>query len=218
MANTWTIRYAVGGLLWQNMCYHCSTFCLRNEVFSKGGYLATVLGHGLSTKHVHYGDCQLSYMASCLSQSPPRHFCPNPLAHLYVASGLAVYWASTCRKANAAAACHLLSCWFLAQLIFSTLNMEASVDTQWTMHLYIPEDGTHHNHCCENLKSYTHSLIIRTLKCINWISLPLQITVQRWYFLVICTWIKCGVFLFHSCMPWRWKFKQDLHNWQETPL
>jgi hypothetical protein len=43
---------------------------------------------------------------------------------------------------------------------FSTLKMEAtvysetSVDSQRTTHYYIPEDGTLHNHCCENLKSY----------------------------------------------------------------
>jgi hypothetical protein len=29
-----------------------------------------------------------------------------------------------------------------------------SVDTQQTTWRYIPEDGTLHNHCCENLKSY----------------------------------------------------------------
>jgi hypothetical protein len=51
--------------------------------------------------------------------------------------------------------------WFLAQLIFSTLKMEAicssetSVDTQRTTWRYIPEDGILHNHCCENLKSFT---------------------------------------------------------------
>jgi hypothetical protein len=28
-----------------------------------------------------------------------------------------------------------------------------SVDFQWTT-CYIPKDGTVHNHCCENLKSY----------------------------------------------------------------
>jgi hypothetical protein len=55
---------------------------------------------------------------------------------------------------------HLLSRLFLAQLIFSTLNMKAtcfsetSVDTQRTTRRYIPEDGTLHIHRCENLKSY----------------------------------------------------------------
>jgi hypothetical protein len=55
---------------------------------------------------------------------------------------------------------HLLSRSFLAELIFSTLKVEAiyssetSVDTQRTTRLYIPEDGTLHNHRCENLKSY----------------------------------------------------------------
>jgi hypothetical protein len=42
----------------------------------------------------------------------------------------------------------------------STLKMEAicssetSLDTQRTTRRYIPEDGTLHNHRCENLKSY----------------------------------------------------------------
>jgi hypothetical protein len=55
--------------------------------------------------------------------------------------------------------CHLLSRWFHDQLIFSTLKMEAifssemSVDTQRTTRRHIPEDGTLHNHRCENLKS-----------------------------------------------------------------
>jgi hypothetical protein len=55
--------------------------------------------------------------------------------------------------------CHLLSRWFLAQLIFSTLKMEAicssetSVDTPQNTRRYIPEDGSLHNHRCEDLKS-----------------------------------------------------------------
>jgi hypothetical protein len=62
---------------------------------------------------------------------------------------------------NAEGACHLFSRWILAQLIFSTLKMEAisssetSVDTQRTTWRYFPEDGTLHNHWCENLISYT---------------------------------------------------------------
>jgi hypothetical protein len=54
----------------------------------------------------------------------------------------------------------LFACWFLAELISSTLKMEAicsyetSVDTQLTTRRYIPEDNTHHNHRCENLKFY----------------------------------------------------------------
>jgi hypothetical protein len=45
---------------------------------------------------------------------------------------------------------HLLSRWFLAHLIFSTLKMEAicsskmSVDFQRTTRCYIPEDGSFH--------------------------------------------------------------------------
>jgi hypothetical protein len=58
-----------------------------------------------------------------------------------------------------AGAC-LLACWFLAELISSTLKMEAicssetSVDTQRTTRPYIPEVDTLHNHHCENLKSF----------------------------------------------------------------
>jgi hypothetical protein len=65
--------------------------------------------------------------------------------------------------------CHLLSRWFLAQIIiFSSLNMETicfsktSVDFQRITRGYIPEDGTLHNHRCENLKSY---IKIRCLDC-----------------------------------------------------
>jgi hypothetical protein len=56
---------------------------------------------------------------------------------------------------------NLLSRWFLAELIFSTLKMEeicsseTLVDTQRTTLRCIPGDGTLHNHRCENLKSYS---------------------------------------------------------------
>jgi hypothetical protein len=66
-------------------------------------------------------------------------------------------------------ACHLLSRWFLAEVIFSTLKMEAicssetSVDTQLTTRRYFPEDGTLHNHRCENLKSYWKEQHLRDL-------------------------------------------------------
>jgi hypothetical protein len=33
-------------------------------------------------------------------------------------------------------------------------SFETSVDTQQTTRRYIPEDGTLHNHRCENLRSY----------------------------------------------------------------
>jgi hypothetical protein len=67
------------------------------------------------------------------------------------------------------AACHLLSRWFPAQLIFSTPKMEAIcpsetlVDFRRTTRRYIPEDGTLHNHHCENLKSYI--IMIAVLVC-----------------------------------------------------
>jgi hypothetical protein len=56
--------------------------------------------------------------------------------------------------------CHLLARRFLAELISSTLKMEAicssetSVNTQRVTLRSIPEDGTLPNHRCENLKSY----------------------------------------------------------------
>jgi hypothetical protein len=51
---------------------------------------------------------------------------------------------------------------------FSTLKMEAtyfetSVDSQCSTQLYIPEDGIHNNHRCENLKSYIKMVIIKYL-------------------------------------------------------
>jgi hypothetical protein len=60
--------------------------------------------------------------------------------------------------------CHLLVCWFLDELISSTLKMEAIcssetlVDAQRTTWRYIPEVDTLHNHCSENLKSYMKAL------------------------------------------------------------
>jgi hypothetical protein len=53
-----------------------------------------------------------------------------------------------------------LACWFIAELITSTLKMEAicsskmSVDTQQATQRHIPDDDTLHNHHCGNLKSY----------------------------------------------------------------
>jgi hypothetical protein len=54
---------------------------------------------------------------------------------------------------------------------YSTLKMEAicssetSVDSQWTIWRYIPEDGTIHKHRCENLKSYR---VLASFKLIPW--------------------------------------------------
>jgi hypothetical protein len=61
-------------------------------------------------------------------------------------------------------ACHQLSSWFLSELIFSTLQMEAiyssetSVDTQLTTGRYVPEDVTLYNHRSENLKCLLYVL------------------------------------------------------------
>jgi hypothetical protein len=61
-------------------------------------------------------------------------------------------------------ACHLLSRWYLARLIFSSLKKKAicfsetSVYFQRTTLRYIPEDSTLHNHRCENIKSYCWSI------------------------------------------------------------
>jgi hypothetical protein len=44
----------------------------------------------------------------------------------------------------------------MATAIFSS---ETSVDIQRTTRRYIPEDGTLHNHRCENLKSYERTEI-----------------------------------------------------------
>jgi hypothetical protein len=54
--------------------------------------------------------------------------------------------------------CHLLSRWFLAHLMFSTLKMEAicssetPVDFQRTTRRYIPEDGTLQSKFCVQTK------------------------------------------------------------------
>jgi hypothetical protein len=44
------------------------------------------------------------------------------------------------------------------EVIYSS---ETSVDFQWTTWCYIPEDGTLHNHCCENLKSHKEIIICK---------------------------------------------------------
>jgi hypothetical protein len=64
------------------------------------------------------------------------------------------------RRFGGAPPCHLLACRFLAEIIPSTLKMEAicssetSVDTKRTTWRYIPEVDTLHNHRSKNLKSY----------------------------------------------------------------
>jgi hypothetical protein len=40
-------------------------------------------------------------------------------------------------------------------------SSETSVDTQRTTRRYIPEDGTLHNHRCENLESYSVCSILQ---------------------------------------------------------
>jgi hypothetical protein len=75
------------------------------------------------------------------------------------------------RRFGGTYACHLLACWFLAEIISSALKMEAIcssrmlVDTQRTTWRYIPEVSTLHNHRYENLKSKsTFNLICASCK------------------------------------------------------
>jgi hypothetical protein len=55
------------------------------------------------------------------------------------------------KQAACSSRCHLLACWFLAEIISSSLKMEAtcssetSVDTQRTTRRYIPEFATNHS-------------------------------------------------------------------------
>jgi hypothetical protein len=64
------------------------------------------------------------------------------------------------QRSNYYSACHLISCWFLAEIISSTLKMgaicfsETSSDTQRTTRHYIPEVDTLYNHHCDDFKSY----------------------------------------------------------------
>jgi hypothetical protein len=44
-------------------------------------------------------------------------------------------------------------------------SSETSVEFQWTLWRYIPE-GTLHNHCCENLRSYI-AFNVSLLGCFN---------------------------------------------------
>jgi hypothetical protein len=57
-----------------------------------------------------------------------------------------------------------------------TCFSEMSVDFQWTTWHYIPEDRTLHNHCCENVKSYSYKHVSflhqSPLGCVKTISLP----------------------------------------------
>jgi hypothetical protein len=52
--------------------------------------------------------------------------------------------------------CSLLQAGFVPGLLY-----DATVDLQLTIWRYIPEDITVHNHCCENLISYKHTVIGR---------------------------------------------------------
>jgi hypothetical protein len=61
----------------------------------------------------------------------------------------------------------LVSCsaYFLTLKMEAICSSETSVDSQRTTWHYIPEDGTLHNHCCENLESYISKLLP---DCIAW--------------------------------------------------
>jgi hypothetical protein len=46
------------------------------------------------------------------------------------------------------------------QMVVVTIPSETSVDFQRNTRRYIPEDGTLHDHRCENLKSYKQSVTL----------------------------------------------------------
>jgi hypothetical protein len=78
----------------------------------------------------------------------------------------------TVRPASRGTACQLLSCWFLARIIFRPwrwrrCSSETSVDFQRTTQRYTPEDRTLHNHRCENLKSYMKRLCSHTFEFVS---------------------------------------------------
>jgi hypothetical protein len=91
----------------------------------------------------------------------------NSACHLHASRFLAELISSTLKmeaicssetSVDTNSACHLLVSWFLAEIISSTLKMKAicsetSVDTKRTILRYIPEDGTLHNHRCENVNA-----------------------------------------------------------------
>jgi hypothetical protein len=45
---------------------------------------------------------------------------------------------------------------------------ETSVDSQRTTWRYIPEDGTLHNHCCENFDSYIYRILFNKMASTFW--------------------------------------------------
>jgi hypothetical protein len=117
-----------------------------------------------------------------------------------------IFWditpCSPLRVNRSGSACHLLSHWFLLAY-FSTLKMEAIcsfemlVDIQRTTWCYIPEDGTLHNHSCENLRSYKYKPVLGLSLCTcTWLCLSCEFHLLYSYkqglvcmcFYILCWW------------------------------
>jgi hypothetical protein len=94
-------------------------------------------------------------------------------------------------------------------VIFSILKMDAiyssemSVDTQRTTRRYIPEDGTLHNHRCENLKSYQCNPVLLIINSSPYrtvvLSFHLRSDLETWGFPRSC----CTELVRKSCSPIR---------------
>jgi hypothetical protein len=124
-------------------------------------YSATLFGSSYA--------CEQLFFAMNFVKSTVRNRLGSDLSASYHISPFKVENISSARNQRESL-WHLLSRWYLAQIIFSTLKLEAicssetSVDTQRTTRHYIPEDGTVYNHRCENLKSY-NAHIVRIREC-----------------------------------------------------
>jgi hypothetical protein len=75
-------------------------------------------------------------------------------------------------------ACHLLSRWFVARLIFRPWRWRRYIPpkhwlTQWTTRHYIPDDGTLHNHRCSQHTMGTGDFVedIGLVVCSFWLQI-----------------------------------------------
>jgi hypothetical protein len=100
---------------------------------------------------------------------------------------------------------YLLSRWFLSQLIFSTLKLEAicfsesSVDTQQTRRCYIPEDGiiqTVH-YLSEFKEAGVHTLMIKTV-CLHYFKIWNTFPLWDWYEWYTCTERTVGLLVYRD--------------------